>query len=189
MEKLLLVGHGKGSSPEIHSRGPGFMLSAGGYQRGEVSQIVARPIVLMLNDGATDLMQCFHINGKGDWTKWNNTGVSHRFAVGLSPVHVPEQYSVSDSVGNWKRYDASGLTIITYSLKDFGLIYLPTEDVDLNQLATSNPEPEKGVFNSKGTTLRYDTHASRGKWVMISSNGLKLERRTDSWKRLNSLNQ
>ncbi len=185
-ERLILVGHGKGSSPEIHSRGNGFLLSAGGYQRGEVSQIVARPIVLMLQDGATDLSDCFHINGKGKWQKWNNTGVHHRFAVGRSAVHVPDRFEPIDSNGNWKLYaPVNGVNVVTYSEEDFGLIFLPEIPIDLKGLAEMNPYPAAGQFRYANTAvIVYDVDTPRGKWVMKEMNGKRMQRKTDEWPRV-----
>lgn len=184
-ERLVLVGHGKGSSPEMHSRGQGFMLSAGGFQRGEASQIVARPIVLMLNDGVTDLNNCFHINGKGKWQRWNNTGVHHRFAVGRSAVHVPAQYQAVDSLGNWKLYRPNNdVAIVTYSETGFGLIYLPSEEPDLGQLAAQNPDPKQGSFRTCAMAVEYELNAPKGKWVMTTVNGKPVNRKTDQWKRV-----
>lgn len=182
-ERLLLIGHGKGSSPEIHSRGNGFLLSAGGFQRGEASQIVARPIVLMLDDGATDIDSCFYINGKGKWQHWNNTGVHQRFAVGRSAVHTPPQYQAVDSLGGWKMFRLKEqMVVVTYSEKDFGLIYLPTEDVGLQEIVGQNPLPSKGVFKST-TEKHFDVKAPKGKWVITEVNGKVVDRKTDRWKR------
>lgn len=186
-ERLLLVGHGKGSCPEIHSRGEDFLLSAGGFQRGEASQIVARPIVLMLNDGVIDLNDCFHINGYGKWQKWNNTGVHHRFAVGRGAVQVPNQFQAVDSLGNWKLYQPNEqVTVITYSEGDFGLIYLPDEDVTLEQLAQKNPEPISGLFQTSAVSIGFDLKTGKGKWVITEVNGQAVDRKTDGWKRFRS---
>lgn len=184
-ERLILIGHGRGSSPEIHSRGPGFMLSAGGFQRGEVSQIVARPIVLMLDDGVTDLDSCFHINGKGKWQQWNNTGVHHRFAVGAQPVSIPPQYQAVDSLGNWRLFKPqNGMQVVAFSSSDLGLIYLPSSEVSLSELNAMNEELQQGLFKANGTTMRFYLDAPKGKWVITEHNDRSLSRRTDTWQRL-----
>lgn len=185
-ERLVLIGHGKGSSPEMHSRAKGFLLSAGGFQRGEVSQIIARPIVLMLDDGAIDLADCFYITGKGKWQKWNNTGVHHRFAVGRSEVHLPKQYIAIDSIGNWKLFKPSAdITVVTYSTQDFGLIYLPEQGNSLATLIEMNPEPNSGIFHFLGGKfITFDVKAPRGKWVIKSVDGVEVDRKTDGWPRM-----
>jgi hypothetical protein len=189
-ERLVLIGHGKGSSPEMHSRGEGFMLSAGGFQRGEVSQIVARPIVLMLGDGETDLNNCFYIKGKGKWQKWNNTGVHHRVAVGRSEVQLPPQYQAVDSLGNWKLFQPTEeVTVVTYSEDDFGIIFLPKEKVTLKQLAEENPVPTQGLFKNGQISIAFDIKAPRGKWVITEVNGEPTDRKTDKWKRVRELEQ
>lgn len=189
-ERLLLIGHGKGSCPEVHSRGEGFLLSAGGFQRGEASQIVARPIVLMLNDDATDHTNCFHINGMGKWQKWNNSGVHHRFAVGRDPVQIPAQYQAVNSVGNWKLFQPTEqVTVVTYSSEEFGLIYVPKENVELAALSAANPEPEKGAFTDGSFQIEFNVKATRGEWVVRSVNGKPVDRKTDKWKRVEVLAQ
>lgn len=189
-ERLVLIGHGKTSSPEIHSRGKGFMLSAGGFQRGEASQLVPRPIVLMLDDGETDFRNCFHINGKGKWQKWNNTGVHHRFAVGRNEVQLPPQYQAVDSLGNWKLFQPTDeVAVVTYSEEDFGIVYLPTEPVNLEWLAEQNPEPSNGVFKNGQTSVYFDLKAPRKKWVITALNNQPVDRMTDWWQRVRILPQ
>jgi hypothetical protein len=185
-EQLVFFGHGKGSSPEIHSRGEGFLLSAGGFHRGEPSQLVARPIVLMLDDGETDHQRCFHINGKGKWQSWNNTGVHHRLAIGEQPVQIPDQYTAIDSIGNWKLFEpVSGVRVVTCSEKDFGLIYLPKETQSLKQLVELNPNPTSGkVVLSEGTEIEFNLKAAKGNYVVSKVNGNAMEVRTDFWKRI-----
>lgn len=187
-ERLLLIGHGKGSSPEIHSRGEGFMLSAGGFQRGEASQLVARPIVLMLNDGAVDHKECIHINGKGKWQSWNNTGVHHRFAVGEYEVIVPEQFTPVDSNGNWKEYNQYGIRILVYSTPDLGLIYLPKSEIKLQEIAVKNTNLSGGFFHvSENESIEFNVKAPKGKWVIEAVNGVETNRKTDLWKRFDEL--
>ena len=159
-ERLLLIGHGKGSCLEIHSRGNGFLLSAGGFQRGEASQIVTRPIVLMLDDGITDLRECFHINGKGKW-------------------------QTVDSLGNWKLYQPiEGVSVVTYCTQEFGLIYIPNQRIKLSTLAQLNPDPTNGVFKTLNKSIEFDVKSPKGKWVISAVNGEDLNRKTDSWKRM-----
>ena len=162
------------------------MLSAGGFQRGQVSQLVARPIVLMLDDGVMDHMKCFHINGKGKWQKWNNTGVHHRFAVGRNSVQIPNQFQAVDSLGNWKLFEPnSDVTVVTYSTTDFGLIYLPKEEVELSKLAALNADLNSGIFHSsEGNIIAFDVKSPQGKWVIKSVDGIEVNRKTDSWPRV-----
>ena len=185
-ERFVKIGHGRGSSPEIYSRGDGFMLCAGGFQRGEVSQIVARPIVLMLYDGADDLKDCFHIRYKNDYTKWNNTGVHHRFAVGNGPVHIPSKYEAVDSLGNWRFFNPTeNVFVVTYTEEEFGLIYLLEKDDSLVELAERNPNPTTGVFKkSVKSEIRFNVHANKGNWVIESVDGTEPNRKTDWWKRV-----
>lgn len=98
------IGRGPDASPELYSAGPGVLLSAGGTGRPEGSLIVARPITLFLNDGAGDLTELFTIGGEGDYHEWNNTGVLADFAVGRSPLTVPEAYQTIASSDSWRVY-------------------------------------------------------------------------------------
>lgn len=185
-EQFIQIGHGYNSSPEMYSRGKGFMLCAGGFQRGEVSQIVARPIVLMLDDDAVDLTDCFHLTGKGEYTKWNNTGVHHRFAVGTTPVSIPAKYKASDTLGNWKLFQPSeGVSIVTYSEENFGLIYLPQNQVRLSEMVQLNPNPASGVFRKTESSLtEFSVKAPKGKWVIQGVNDRELYTKTDKWPRV-----
>lgn len=184
-EQLVFIGHGKFSSPEIHSRGDGFLLSAGGFHRSEASQLVARPIVLMLNDGETDHKNCFHINGKGNWKKWNNSGVYHRFAVGEGPVQTPEKYDPKDSIGNWKLFETeSGIQVVTYSENNFGVIYLPKEKTDLNTIVKQNENPRSGTFHLQKSSVEFKLRAPKGKYVISSVGNIATNRKTDCWKRV-----
>lgn len=187
-ERLLLIGHGKGSSPEIHSRGEGFMLSAGGFQLGEASQLVARPIVLMLDDDVFDHLDCIHINGKGKWQSWNNTGVHHRFAVGENEVIVPDNFIPVDSIGNWKEYNESGIRIIVYSTPNLGLIYLPKYEMKLQEIVAKNTKLSDGIFRvSESESIAFNLKAAKGKWVITVVNGVETNRKTDWWKRVEVL--
>lgn len=185
-EKFIQIGHGYGSSPEIYGKGKDFMLCAGGFQRGEVSQIVARPIVLLLDDGADDLKDCFHIAGKGDYTKWNNTGVFRRFAVGRSSVSIPSNYNPTDTLGNWKRFELpNSATLVSYSESDFGMIYLPENEVALSELAQLNPNPKTGVFKkTENSTIKFNVNAPKGRWVIEMVDGTGLDWKTDKWPRV-----
>jgi len=87
------IGHGPYGSPEIYSGGPGYLLSAGGVNRGKRSLVVARPITLILDDNATDLSEVLHLAGPGEnFRLWNNSGVWRDFAVAAGPVFIPEKW-------------------------------------------------------------------------------------------------
>src|SRR5690606_11612405 len=99
------IGRGPKASPEIYSGGPGYLLSAGGVHRGARSMILARPITLLLPDGADHWTKCIHILGKGPWQSWNNTGVHRNFACANGPVHVPPHYQPVAERGEWRLYE------------------------------------------------------------------------------------
>ncbi|MFO7975178.1 MAG: hypothetical protein R6V12_11145, partial [Candidatus Hydrogenedentota bacterium] len=186
------IGRGPKASPEIYSGGPGYLVSAGGVHRGNRSMIVARPNTLMLSDGATDLMECFHIRGKGDWKDWNNTGVHRHFACGNGPVHIPEHYAPELVANGWSVFVPAAvpdLSIAVFSNDDVGLIALfPGETLLpqslLEELQTVNPNPKdlKTVFHwLDGRAIRYDLDAPKGTWVIESVDGTFVDRDYDAW--------
>ena len=99
------MGHGPIGSPEIYSGGPGYLITAGGVNRGERSLLVARPITLMLDDGATDLSQVLHLAGPGaEFRQRNNTGVWRDFAAAAGPVRIPETWKPDAEAELWKVF-------------------------------------------------------------------------------------
>lgn len=185
-------GRGPKASPEIYSGGPGYLLSAGGVHRGNRSLIVARPNTLMLSDGATDLMQCFHIQSKGDWKDWNNTGVHRHFACGNGPVHVPDHYTAEVSANGWSVYRPEAvpeLSIAVFSSPEFGLLVLfPGEVLRpqslVEELQIVNPDPATLTHEFcwlDGRPIRYDASAPKGTWVIESVDNAPVIRDYDAW--------
>ena len=191
------VRYGRGASacPELYSGGPGYLLSAGGANRGWRSRIVARPITLMLSDGANDIQQCFHIPGKGHWRRWNNTGVYRHFAVADAPVVIPEnQQAIAEGKG-WQLFsgsESSALIIAVFSGSDFGIIALFPETKGSPETllkALQQQNPDRKVLRNRftwpnGDVLEYDPDAPKGVWVMKAENGNPLDRAYDAWPQL-----
>ena len=183
------IGHGYNACPEIYSAGPGFLLSAGGVNRGAASMIVARPITLLLDDSGTDLDSVIHLAGPGeDFKQWNNTGMAENFACAAGPVHVPARMAVVQENGKWRIYSAShGLVIAVCSTGQVGLVAV-FHDVDaagrLRNLMAANPDEAKlaneFVFPG-GRKLTYDLNSPRDRWVMISDSEKCLDREFDRW--------
>ena len=140
----------------------------------------------MLDDRETDHTKCFHILGKGKFPSWNNTGVHHRFAVGKQPVQIPERYKALDTLGNWKLFEpTTDVIVATYSENDFGLIYLPKEQIELSELKQMNSQVRDGKFTTEDSkVMEFDVNSGKGKWVIKSVNGTPTERKTDKWKRV-----
>ncbi|HEX71839.1 MAG TPA: hypothetical protein ENN65_00770, partial [Candidatus Hydrogenedentes bacterium] len=118
-------GRGTTACPELYSGGPGYLLGAGGVNRGWRSHIVAKPITLLLSDGETDAARCFQIPGHGPWRTWNSTGVYRRFAVANAPVSVPEQYEALVETGGWRIFLGAAATspvIAAYSGDRLGIL-------------------------------------------------------------------
>lgn len=183
------LGHGRNGSPELYSAGPGYLLSAGGVNRGKWSDIVARPVCLFLNDEASELADVFHIKGPGvNYLKWNNTGVYENFACAAGPVSIPKGYQPVAEKERWKLFNSGdSLLIVVYSVTDFGLIAVFKNGDAATLLAgliKSNPDPDRLKTSFQfpdGRNITFDVLAPKDKWVMISADGQMLNRDFDKW--------
>jgi len=159
---LIRIGRGKGSSPEIHHRGDGYHISAGGVSWGKGSGIVAKPTVLIRDDGVTDLTGMLRIVGVGELTTWNNTGVHQDFAVGNGSLVIPDGWQPAAESGNWRLFplgtDRPGW-IVTYSDSDVSLFAVVPESAE-------NPD------------------APQGTWVIKDVDGEPIDRDYQAWPRL-----
>lgn len=181
-------GHGRNGSPELYSGGPNYLISAGGVNRGLISQIAARPISLLLRDGARDLRDCFHLTGQGAWKHWNNTGVCSQFACSNGALNIPEDKKSSAAAGPWAVYDESGLMIAVYSAGPALLAvfsdWKSSAEALLQAINQANPrEPELAhIFHWPGVgTIEYDVNAPKGTWVIMSIDGKPVDRAYDRW--------
>jgi len=183
------IGHGSEACPEIYSAGKHFLLSAGGVNRGKMSNIVTRPITLFLNDTASILSGTFHLAGPGpDFMKWNNTGVYRNFACAAGPVNIPPNTMPVGKEKNWSVYAMSdSVYIAVYSTDSLGLMalfeVLDSREV-LKSVINENSDPEQLAHTFKfpaGHKLTYDVNAPNDKWVMISDDGQMLDRDFDTW--------
>jgi hypothetical protein len=192
-EYYVRIGRGRLASPEIYSGGPGWLLTAGGVKRGAKSMIVARPTVLLLPDGERDYTRCFRIEGRGDYTQWNNTGVSRRFACGNSPVAGPEEALPAAESRNWAVFDPpkpERLLFALYSDKDLGFIAVfpdtdETAKALLEKLKQANPDETRLRHEfawPSGGVIGYDVEAPAGTWTIKSvPEGIPVERKYDKW--------
>lgn len=185
-------GRGPTACPEIYSGGPGYLLSAGGANRGFRSHIIARPITLFLSDGAAKIQNCFHIRGKGPWYAWNNTGVYSRFACTNGAVHIPAGANPEAEGYGWRIFRVSepkDLLIAVYEDDHVGLLSLFPEcakvpDALLNAILDVNADTDllrSRYVQPDGPTLEYDPNAPKGLWVMKSADGQALDRAYDRW--------
>ena len=183
------IGHGEDGSPEIHSGGPGYLLSAGGVYRGLYHKVMPRPTALLLDDGAPSLDEVFHIEG-GDYDERNNTGVHHRFAVGNSPVHVPAGMKAVRAHGPFQVFQAKGehpLAIVIHSADDLGLIALFVDRAAEDALAAVlQKNPDAAALRQSfrwpdGRVITYDVDAPPEQWVIASVDDKPVDRDHDSW--------
>lgn len=201
---LARIGRGPGASPEVYSGGPGYLLSAGGVHRGARSMIAARPTVLMLSDGADDLSRCFYLKARGDYRRWNNTGVHAFLAMGDAGVHVPEEYRPLACRDGWAVYrsaGAGGPLIVVYDTQDLGVIaVLPLDEaalatsepaVVIDAFARANPQlagPSGRFVWPDGAPaqgeLAFELDAPKGTWLIAAASGRKVPRDYDAWPRL-----
>ncbi len=186
------IGHGYNSSPELYSGGPGYLVSAGGVNRGIYSGIVARPVVLLLSDGSKDFRDCFYIPGRGPFFDWNNTGVHKDFACGNAPVSVPEKYRPVAEEGHWRVYRPfrdRNLFIATFSARRLGIIavfpgFMGNPESLAVELHRRNADParlKERFVRPDGNIVGYNTEAPKNLWVIKSYNGARLDRDFDSW--------
>jgi len=191
-EYFVRIGHGRNGSPELHSGGPGWLLSAGGVYRGEAEQVVARPSVLLLSDGARDIENCIHVPGAGPATTWNNTGVHVRFVCGNAPVQIPAHFHAAAAGGGWKVFSFPGpLAVATFSGPDFGLVALfpETDAVDEIHAALQNANPDaerlRRIFHwpegGPCRSVEYDVDAPAGTWVIKRVDDVSVDRKYDRW--------
>ncbi|HPO12552.1 MAG TPA: hypothetical protein PLI09_03835 [Candidatus Hydrogenedentes bacterium] len=193
-EYFVQIGHGEYGSPEIFSGGPGYVLSAGGACPCWESQVVPRPTTLLIEDGAQDIKECFHVPGAGHWTAWNNTGVYRHFACGNMAVQVPDAYRPVAEASGWRIFlpgHPEGLLIAVYNAEGLGLMALfPTTEVApetlLQRILEMNPDAAvlaKTFHCPMDGELTYDPNAPYGTWIMESANGHSLDRAYGQWRR------
>ena len=182
-----MLGHGPRSSPEIYSKGKGFLITAGGVHRGSISRIVNRPTTLLLDDGADDLSEVAHIGGLGaDQRKFNNTGVVRNIAVGPGPVTVPDDWTGKVN-GIWTIYDRPGTSIMVHSRRGFGILCVLQNSAPSNDLAIINEDRERLVREFRWNGARsatYDVHSPNDRWSVLSLDGIRTDRRIDLWPKL-----
>ncbi|MCP4438954.1 MAG: hypothetical protein GY810_08430 [Aureispira sp.] len=192
------LGHGWHASPEIYHGSFVHLLSAGGVQRGKASQIVPRPITLLLADGRNvlDYTQSFHISGKANIGNWNNTGVHKNFAVGRQPVSIPEAYKAKATFKGWQVFEHKGsrsFKIAVYNSKNLGLLllfpnYTKSADYLSKALDLANPDlkilHKQVIFPDSKTVISFDLKAQKNKWVIKSINGKAVDRKYDNWPRI-----
>lgn len=180
------IGHGLKSSPEIYQGAPTYLLSAGGLRFGKRSQIVPRPSSLFLNDNAENINDCFHIKGKGNLNKWNNTGLYHNFMVGENEVNIPNTYQAIKNIGNWQifqPYVNEEMYVCVWSQKDLGIILIEgpnyQEVLALNQ---TEKELQKIFYFKKNEFVKYKL-SSKKKWVIKETIAGSTTRKFKKWKR------
>lgn len=194
-ERLSIIGRGAKASPEIHAQGIGYLLSAGGVSWGPISSIVARPIMLLLSDGAVDRNDCFSIAGKGEFTSWNNTGVYRDFAVANGLVHYPSSMQPvfeKDGFTIFLPISDNDLYVILYDDESLGILaVMPNwkgSAEDLAERVSKENSSRDALFHTfyhpNGSVYRYDPEAKRDTSVMISVDDYVLDRDYAAWARL-----
>jgi hypothetical protein len=185
---FLQIGHGFQSSPEIYSGGPGYLLTAGGVNRGELSMIAARPITLLLDDNIEQLEQVLYLAGPGhEFTEWNNTGVYENFACAAGPVHIPASWDPVAENNQWQVFIRNNFLIAVYSASDIGIVVLfetGTAYEILTGLYQANPDESQlsGKFYwPDGNCITYDLNAPKEYWVIKSCGHTQLDRVFDQW--------
>jgi hypothetical protein len=191
MVTTAFIGHGPISSPEIYSKGPGFLISAGGVNRGYFSRLVNRPTTLILEDSAKDLSEIVHIGGPGPRQfEHNNTGVVRNVAVGRDPVIVPDDWRALRTVGQWSIYHRAGLYISVQSRDRFGIFYVSSDGTSADRIATLNSDPERLAESfewMEGRSMTYDVGSPSDRWAINTLDGKSTDRRMDLWPKLRTI--
>ena len=188
-EYFASIGHGPGASPEIYSGGPNFLLTAGGVNRGLQSQIVARPITLLLRDAASKLADVVHLSGPGaDFNQWNNTGVWKNMAVAAGPVHVPISWQVTAEAKGWSVYlRPEKLCVAVYSQKNLGIVYVAdSTNADavlqaINKANTDSKQLPQAIVLPTGQKVAYDLESPKNQWVIKAIDNTEVDRDFDHW--------
>ena len=183
------MGHGFNSCPEILSGDKSYLLSAGGANQGRRSLIVAKPIMLFLDDDASEMRHAFHMFGPGDnFIDWNNTGVYKDFACTKGKVHIPVNKKVLKSSGNWKIFlITEGIYLATFSKEELGLMVIvrsnSVENI-LEDILRKNSDEKKlsTYFNHpNGNLIEYDLNSPKDQWVIKSVNKISTNRNFSEW--------
>ena len=183
------MGHGYNSCPEIISGDKGYLLSAGGANQGKRSLIVAKPIMLFLNDDAEEMSETFHMFGPGEnFVEWNNTGVYQDFACTKGKVYIPEAKQALISSANWQIFSITeGVFLAIYSKKEIGVMAIvrsnSAKDV-LNKIIENNGDESRlnTRFNHpNGNIIDYDLESPKDQWVITRVNRKNMDRDFSKW--------
>ena len=183
------MGHGYNSCPEIISGDKGYLLSAGGANQGKRSLIVAKPIMLFLNDDAEEMSETFHMFGPGEnFVEWNNTGVYQDFACTKGKVYIPEAKQALISSANWQIFSITeGVFLAIYSKKEIGVMAIvrsnSARDV-LNKIIENNGDESRlnTRFNHpNGNIIDYDLESPKDQWVITRVNRKNMDRDFSKW--------
>lgn len=186
---------GASGCPEIYSGAPGWLLSAGGANRGWRSLVVVLPITLMFEDRKEQLDECLHLSGKGERRHWNNTGVYKNFACSNGPAHVPEAWTAEAEGQGWRIFRApikASLLIALYESAAMSLVALfpeatHTAEELLTRILEKNGDGKTlahAFTRPDGTQLRYDANAPKGQWVMMGEDAVSFDRDYDHWEQV-----
>jgi len=185
---FVIIGHGYKSCPEIYSGGTEYLFSAGGANQGRSSLIVAKPIVLFLNNSASEMKETFYMHGPSkNMTNWNNTGVYKDFAVTKGPVHIPStNQPILDQKG-WKIHQISVKTFLAiYSKTNLGIMAVvnseSAENVVNEILQNNENEQLNTAFNHpNGNHIFYELDAPNDTWIISKVNGMSVHRKFQEW--------
>ena len=183
------MGHGFNSCPEILSGDKSYLLSAGGANQGRRSLIVAKPIMLFLDDDASEMKHAFHMFGPGDnFIDWNNTGVYQDFACTKGKVHIPLNKKALKSSGNWKVFLINeGIYLAIFSKEELGLMVIVRSNSGeniLEDILKKNSDEKKlsTYFNHpNGNIIEYDLNSPKDQWVIKSVNKISTNRNFSKW--------
>jgi hypothetical protein len=185
---ILRIGHGKGRSPEIYSKGPGYLITGGGSRSRLFTIEVTRPITLILDDDALELKDVLHMGRLSYRLKgFNQNGVAGRFAVSKGPLHIPQGWIPHSTIGNWAHFVKGDISIITFSSKRLGIFsIIPGADPEglLQRIEGSNHDERKLMtefFMPDGTEYSYELNSPRDMYMIRSAGDRSFDRDFSRW--------
>lgn len=183
------IGYGYNSCGGIYSGARDYLLSAGGANQGKKSLIVPKPIVLFMDDEASELEETFHMYGPGeDFMDWNNTGVYMDFAITKGKVHIPKAKQPELTSEGWQVFPISeGIYLNVYSKKTLGMMAIVKANSakeSADKILKNNRD--SGLYDTEfrhpnGNFIEYDLDTSKDKWVIEKVNNSAVERKFDQW--------
>lgn len=188
------LGHGPKSSPEIYTRGEGWLLAGGGSFRGRGHQVVPQPLLLLVQDTTRLKAQQLRVPLPEKNFKVNYTGVWKNLAVADQNWIIPARFTVVQTTGNWQLVELTGNQVYAavYNAEKLGVLVVLNGEASLArsgfaQLVERHPSLRaQGAVSLpfRGDVIGYKVQARRSRWVIKHVNNQAPDRRFWRWPRV-----